>query len=107
MPKINRIRLANFRWASQKIDHLLLDFYGGANAELCLENGGGKTVLERLIFQCVCPGAKVSSIPITDYLSEKPSLAAIEWILDGGRNEKPQHYLDRCGDVQGRHNRRG
>ena len=93
MPKINRIRLANFRWASQKIDHLLLDFYGGANAELCLENGGGKTVLERLIFQCVCPGAKVSSIPITDYLSEKPSLAAIEWILDGGRNEKPQHYL--------------
>lgn len=53
MPRINRIRLVNFSWSKQKIDDLMLDFHGGQNAEIRLENGGGKSVLERLIYQTV------------------------------------------------------
>lgn len=84
MPRINRIRLVNFSWSKQKIDDLMLDFHGGQNAEIRLENGGGKSVLERLIYQTVWPGTTISSNPITDYLNTKPATVAVEWLLDTG-----------------------
>ncbi len=82
MPRINRIRLVNFSWGKQRIDDLMLDFHGGQNAELRLENGGGKSVLERLIYQAIWPGATISSNPISDYLNTKPATVAVEWLLD-------------------------
>ncbi len=82
MPRINRIRLVNFSWGRQRIDDLTLDFHGGQNAEIRLENGGGKSVLERLIYQAVWPGTTISSNPISDYLNTKPATVAVEWLLD-------------------------
>ena len=91
MPRINKVRLVNFRWSTQRIDDLLLDFHGGQNTELRLENGGGKSVLERLIYQSVWPGTKVSDNPVIDYIGDKPATVAVEWLLDTARNEEPDY----------------
>ncbi len=83
MPRINRVRLINYGWASRRIDDLTLDFHGGMNAEIRLGNGGGKSVLQRLIFQAIHPNTTISGNRIEDYLKNKPAMTVIEWLQDG------------------------
>ena len=91
MPRINRIRLINYGWANRRIDDLILDFHGGMNAEIRLGNGGGKSVLQRLIYQAVFPNTTVSNNRIEDYLKDKPAMSVIEWLLDSdGNNSMPE-----------------
>ena len=82
MPRINRIRLINYGWASRRIDDLILDFHGGMNAEIRLGNGGGKSVLQRLIYQAIFPNTTVSGNRVEDYLKDKPAMTVIEWLSD-------------------------
>ena len=86
MPRINRVRLINYGWANRRIDDLILDFHGGMNAEIRLGNGGGKSVLQRLIYQAVFPNTTVSNNRIEDYLKDKPAMSVIEWLLDSDSN---------------------
>lgn len=82
MPRINRIRLINYGWASRRIDDLVLDFHGGLNTEIRLGNGGGKSVLQRLIYQAIFPNTTISGNRIEDYLKDKPAMTVIEWLSD-------------------------
>ena len=82
MPRINRVRLINYGWANRRIDDLILDFHGGLNTEIRLGNGGGKSVLQRLIYQAVYPNTTISGNRIEDYLKNKPAMTVIEWLSD-------------------------
>ena len=93
MPRINRIRLLNYAWANRRIDDLILDFHGGMNAEIRLGNGGGKSVLQRLIYQAVCPNTTVSNNRIEEYLKNRTGMTVIEWLPDDQANrEKPEVF---------------
>ncbi len=93
MPRINRVRLINYAWANRRIDDLILDFHGGMNAEIRLGNGGGKSVLQRLIFQSVHPNTTISGNRIEDYLKTKPAMTIVEWILDSDRRNQNRQLL--------------
>ena len=56
MPRINRLRIVNFRYDDDKklISNELYEF-GGKNALINLENGGGKSVILQLALQVVLP----------------------------------------------------
>ena len=82
MPRINRVRFINYAWRDRRIDDLTLNFRGGMNTEVRLVNGGGKSVLQRLIYQAIHPNTAVSGNQIEDYLKNTPAMTVIEWVLD-------------------------
>ena len=93
MPTINRIRIVNIFYDGRIIKDNIFDYYGGRNALMNLNNGGGKTVMIETIFQPIIPGMDIDGWKITDYLTgdQKPSYVMIEWMLDG--TKKPSYFM--------------
>ena len=93
MPTINRIRIVNIFYDGRIIKDSIFDYYGGRNALMNLNNGGGKTVMIETIFQPIIPGMDIDGWKITDYLTgdQKPSYVMIEWMLDG--TKKPSYFM--------------
>ena len=88
MPKINRIRIANFSYNNNR-RHIVdetFDFYGGENALLSLANGGGKSVLVQTVLQPIVPKTKLLGRRFSDFFIGKrdPAYIMIEWLLDEG-----------------------
>lgn len=91
MPKITRIRIANFQYNNEKrwiLDELydLSDDEGhsGVNTLIALMNGGGKTVLTHLMLQPILPGAKVAKRRIEDFFTKASChcFVLLEWQKD-------------------------
>lgn len=93
MPTINRIRIVNIFYDGRIIKDSIFDYYGGRNALMNLNNGGGKTVMIETIFQPIIPGMDIDGWKITDYLTgdQKPLYVMIEWMLDG--TKKPSYFM--------------
>ncbi|WP_262174170.1 hypothetical protein [Saccharococcus sp. Marseille-Q5394] len=84
MPQINRIRIINFSYNSHK-RHIVdetFDFYNGENAMLNLFNGGGKSVLVKLMLQPVLP--KSGNMASFFKSKKTPAYILVEWKLEGG-----------------------
>ena len=86
MPKINRVRIANFSYNNNN-RHIIdecFDFYGGENALLSLANGGGKSVLVQVMLQPVLPKVTMLGRKFGDFFTAKrtPSYIMTEWKLD-------------------------
>jgi len=90
MPVINRFRIINFRYDNEKkyIANELFEF-GGQNALINLENGGGKSVILQLAIQALIPGAELSGRKFVDYFKVNSGTVhiLIEWVLDSTMQE--------------------
>lgn len=86
MPRINRLRIVNFRYDDDKklISNELYEF-GGKNALINLENGGGKSVILQLALQVVLPNTNMGSRNFSHYFKTgtSPTHIMVEWKLDG------------------------
>ena len=88
MPKINAIRVVNYRYNDGKrlwLDETF-DLRGGINALITLQNGGGKTVLIQGIMQVVNPNTSLRKRQWKGFFTEEgtPTYLLLEWLLDDG-----------------------
>lgn len=88
MPKINAIRVVNYRYNDGKRIWLdeTFDFKGGHNALITLQNGGGKTVLIQGIMQAVNPNISLRKRRWKGFFTQEgvPTYILVEWLLDDG-----------------------
>ena len=86
MPGINRIRIINFSFNNDK-RHIIdetFEFYGGENALLSMENGGGKSVLVQMAMQPIIPMVKLQGRNVRGFFKSRkpPTYILLEWKLD-------------------------
>ena len=88
MPKINAIRVVNYRYNDGKRIWLdeIFDFKGGHNALITLQNGGGKTVLIQGIMQAINPNISLRKREWKGFFTKEgvPTYILVEWLLDDG-----------------------
>lgn len=88
MPKINNIRLVNYRYNDGKRIWLdeTLNTRGGKNTLFTLMNGGGKTVLIQGIMQAINPKTDLRKRQWKGFFTEEtvPTYVLVEWLLDDG-----------------------
>lgn len=90
--RLRRVRLDGIGPPGARFDPLTIDVTTGGAASpvalLFLENGGGKSVLLRLVFSVVLPGRRnvVGGAKLTDYvLARDVGHVICEWEVDDGR----------------------
>ncbi|HVW31902.1 MAG TPA: hypothetical protein VHL53_05125, partial [Acidimicrobiia bacterium] len=90
--RLRRVRLDGIGPPGARFDPLTIDLTTGGAASpvalLFLENGGGKSVLLRLVFSVVLPGRRnvVGGAKLTDYvLARDVGHVICEWEVDDGR----------------------
>jgi hypothetical protein len=84
VPKLNRVRIANFSFGARHITDELFNFYDGENVLLNLANGGGKSVVVQAMLQPVLPCEVIHKRHVESYVAgnKSPIFIMLEWKLD-------------------------